>query len=145
MCYQFDYQLRSYDTNNELIKCIYCEDESNISVISPNYQLHYCNKHSRQAVKVSDLDLVNREPQIFRGAGVYYQVIFLNGIEFNKRGERMIKSSCDLIREKLASLKTRQLHLPERCREVEEIVFDLLNEVEMIQKKIDKIHRVLGE
>jgi hypothetical protein len=61
-----------------------------------------------------------------------------------KKGTVM-KSSIDSIREKLVGLKSKDMHLPERCRSMEDIVFDLLNEVEMIQKKIEKIHRVLGE
>ena len=56
-----------------------------------------------------------------------------------------MKSSIDSVREKLIGLKAKEMHLPERCRSMEEIVFDLLNEVEIIQKKIEKIHRVLGE
>lgn len=57
----------------------------------------------------------------------------------------MLKTTLDTLRDKLNNLKSADLFLPERCKQMEEIVLDLLNEVETVQKKIEKIQRVLGD
>jgi len=56
-----------------------------------------------------------------------------------------MKTTIDNFRHRLITLKTAEIHLPERCRSHEEILFDLINEIELIQRKLEKIHKILGE
>lgn len=56
-----------------------------------------------------------------------------------------MKTPIDTIREKISNLKTKEIYLPERCRAHEDILFDIINEIEIIKTKLDKIHKVLGE
>ena len=56
-----------------------------------------------------------------------------------------MKTSIDAIREKISTIKSKELFLPERCRSHEDVLFDLINEIEILKCKLDKVHKVLGE
>lgn len=55
-----------------------------------------------------------------------------------------MKTREDEIKEKIANLKTKEVYLPERCRSHEDILFDIVNEIEVLKIKLEKIHKVLG-
>jgi hypothetical protein len=49
------------------------------------------------------------------------------------------------LRQKIADIQSKNMFLPERCRSMEGIVLDLISEIENIQRKLEKIQKVLGE
>ncbi len=57
-----------------------------------------------------------------------------------------MKTNIEALREKLYRQQHNpDLKLPEHVRYLQDIIAELINEVESVQRKIDKIHKVLGE